>query len=38
MRKIEACVKGIKENRIWVYYIIKVENPVDINENRKSIQ
>ena len=36
MRGIEACVKGEKQNRIRGIY--RVENLVDINENRKSIQ
>ncbi len=37
MRGIEACVKGEKQNQMRGIYN-RVENPVDINENRKSIQ
>ena len=37
MRGIEACMKGEKQNQMRGIYN-RVENPVDINENRKSIQ
>ena len=38
MKEVSACVKGIKANRIWGILYNKVENLVDINEYRESIQ